>query len=216
VTAPLAAYAPLPVQGADAADAATLAAYVRDGIVSTLGNGREKTRRTFVYGPGGAVVGEKDTRFAVDYVSRLRAGAVQNDNLPDGGPFEAFFPGRFAPKNAEALSHPLETSGWTTPGADATKPMAWPDALHVEAYGYANAWWIDPALLRLLPQATDTRPGYFAVDGNGALDCEILLSFAPQTSYLIGLMMSATTMLACLAILLVAPIFGKRRERSHA
>ena len=86
----------------------------------------------------------------------------------------------------------------------------------MEAYGYANAWWIDPALLRLLPQATDTRPGYFTVDKNGALDCEILLSFAPQTSYLIGLMMSATTMLACLAILLVAPIFGKRRERSHA
>ncbi|UJX42764.1 hypothetical protein K9F62_08855 [Desulfovibrio sp. JY] len=209
----LATYAPLPVQGPDVADAATLAGYAKDGIVSTLGDGREKSRHAFLYGPGGAVVGKNDTRFVVDYVSKLRAGAVQNDNLPDGGPFEGFFPGRFTPKNAATLSHPLAPAGWAV--TNVGKPVAWPDALHVEAYGYANAWWIDPALLSLLPRATATTPGYYAVGQDGRIDCEMLLSFAPQTSYIIGLMISATAMFVCLVIILAGPFLSKRQGLSH-
>lgn len=204
------------VQGHDAADRATLAAYGRDGIVSTLGDGREKLHRVFTYGAGGAVTGKKDTRRVMGYVSTLRAGAVQNDNLPDGDPLEAFFPGRFTPRNDQTLAHPLDPAGWNIAGVTAGKPVAWPDALHVEAYGYANAWWIDPALFSLLPRAAKDRPGYFAVDEHGRIACEMLLSFAPQTSYLIGLAVSAASFLACLTVLGIGPFFlRKHREPSH-
>lgn len=212
----LAGYAPLPVQARDAADARELAGYLDRGAVSTLGDGAVKRRRAFVYGPGGAVTGSRETAVSVAYVSRLRAGAVQNDNLPAGRLTEAFFPGAIVPRDAETLSHPLDPAGWVLSGADGRKPVAWPDALHVEAYGFANAWWLDPALLTRLPEAGADRPGYFVRRPDGRLDFEVLLSFAPQTSYWIGLGASATAYLLCLAVLGLGPFVGKRRGTSDA
>jgi|GEM_PF-4263125 len=211
----LAAYKPFPVQGTDAAGVRELAGYAERGLISTLGRGDNKRRQGFLYGPGGRVTGETDQTFAVDYVSTLRAGAVQNDNLPPAGLTEAFFPGRFTPKTPEAASRPLDAAGWAVADAG-TAPVALPDALHVEAYGFANAWWIAPELLALLPQAGAQKSGYYLRRPDGGLDFEILLSFAPQTSYRIGLAASAAVMAGCLGVLLVGPFLGKRRENPHA
>ncbi|WP_428564044.1 MAG: hypothetical protein ACP59X_01515 [Solidesulfovibrio sp. DCME] len=209
-------YAPAPIQAGDAADPAALAGLIARGTVSTLGDGRPKAHGGFVYGPGGAVVGRTETTEAVAYVSRPRAGAVQNDNLPGARLTESFFPGAIAPKDAATLARPLDPAGWRPDGADGQKPVAWPDALHLEAYGFANAWWLDPALLALLPEAGPDRPGYFARRPDGRLDYEVLLSFAPQTSYWIGLGSSAAVFAACLAVLCLGPLFGNRREKPHA
>jgi hypothetical protein len=203
-------------QDADQADAATLADYVKQGFVSTLGRGETVTRRAFRYGPGGRVMGEDISEASVAYVSRLRAGAVQNDNLPAGGPIEAFFPGALRPKDADAVTRPLAPANWVVDGAGTDRPVAWPDALHVEAYGFANAWWLDPALTALLPEAQPDRPGYFARRPDGGVDFEMLLSFAPQTSYLIGLAGSGVVYAGCLAVLAIGPFFGQRREKPHA
>ena len=95
--------------------------------------------------------------------------------------------------------------------------IAWPDALHLEVYGFANAWWFDPAILRLLPEAGSEKPGYFTRRADGGLDFEVLLSFAPQTSYLMGLAGSAAAYAVCLAVLVAGPFFAaKRREKPHA
>ena len=207
---------PDPVQGSDQADRRELADYASRGLLSTLGDGKQKTRRDFVYGPGGRVVGETGQAFTVDYVSHLRAGAIQNDNLPGARPTEAFFPGRFEAASSDAAAHPLDVAGWNVSAAGSAPPVALPEALHVEAYGFANAWWITPELVRLLPEAIKDRPGYFIRRPDGGLDFEMLLSFAPQTSYLIGLAGSATVVAVCLAVLAAGPFVRKRQEKPHA
>lgn len=211
----LTAYAPPGVQAEDVSGPAELADLIARGAVSTLGDGSPRTHQGFLYGPGGAVVGETASHATVGYVSRLRAGAVQNDNLPGARLTEAFFPGAFTPRDADALARPHDPSVWRLSGADGQTPVAWPDALHLEAYGFANAWWLDPAILQLLPQATADRPGYFTRRPDGRLDFEVLLSFAPQTSYWIGLGCSAAAFAGCLAVLCLGPLIGNRREKSH-
>ncbi len=212
----LPSYVPSPAAGPDAATAGELAGYLARGEVSTLGDGDPKTRQVFVYGPGGAVAGRTQTRTAVSFVSRRVAGSVQNDNLPGPRLTEGFFPAAFAPRDPATLTRPLDPAGWTVAGAGEGRPVAWPDALHLEAYGFANAWWLDPAILRLLPEAAADAPGYFARRPDGSLDFEVLLSFAPQTSYLMGLAGSAAAYAACLAVLVVGPFATKRREKPHA
>jgi len=209
-----AAYRPFPIQGADQAAPAQLADYLAKGLVTTLGAGADKTRAGFLYGQGGRVTGETTTRFAVDYVSPLVAGSIQNDNLPDAGLTEAFFPAGFVPATDQAATKPQDPSGWIAPRAGGLTAL--PDALHVEAYGFANAWWLPPGLVRLLPEALGDRPGYFATRPDGGMDFEMLLSFAPQTSYLIGLMVSAAAYAACLAVISGGFFFLRRRERVHA
>ena len=213
----LAAYVPPPAAGTDAASARELGEAIASGAISTLGDGSPKVRKGFVYGRGGAVSGETRATTTVGYVSRPIAGSMQNDNLPGFRLAEAFFPGAYAPKDAETLSHPLDPAGWAVTGDAAGKPVAWPDALHLEAYGFANAWWFDPAILRLLPEAGPEKPGYFTRRADGGLDFEVLLSFAPQTSYLMGLAGSAAAYAVCLAVLVAGPFFAaKRREKPHA
>ena len=214
LTSLLAAYRPFPVQGQDQADAAELAEAVAKGLVTTLGSGADTSRSGVLYGEGGRTTGETTARFTVDYVSPLTAGAIQNDNLPDAGLTEPFFPARFTPASAQAAARPQEPAGWIAPVSGGV--IALPDALHVEAYGFANAWWLPPGLVRLLPEATGDRPGYFARRPDGGMDFEMLLSFAPQTSYLIGLMGSAVVYAACLAVIVVGFFVVGRRERAHA
>lgn len=210
----IAAYQPFPVEGLDQAGTAELAGYVAKGLVTSLGGGENKTRTGFLYSQGGRAAGETTARFAVDYVSPLVAGAIQNDNLPDARPTEAFFPAAFAPASAQAVNRPQDPAGWSAPTTGG--PAALPDALHVEAYGFANAWWLPPGLVRLLPEAAGDRPGYFAAGPDGGVDFEMLLSFAPQTSYLIGLMVSAAVYALCLAVIVGGFFVVLRRERDHA
>ncbi|MFP5258840.1 MAG: hypothetical protein ACLGQH_07440 [Acidobacteriota bacterium] len=211
----LAAYRPFPVEGLDQAGQAELGGYLVKGLVSTLGNGENKARVGLLYGPGGRATGETTSRFAVDYVSPLTAGAIQNDNLPGATLTEAFFPDRFRPASDQAGSKPQDPAGWSAP-ENADRRVALPDALHVEAYGFANAWWLPPGLVRLLPEATADRPGYYAARPDGAVDFELLLSFAPQTSYLIGLLASAAVYAGCLAVIVGGFAVLRRRERTHA
>ena len=210
----LAAYRPFSVQGLDQAGPAELAGYVAKGLVTSLGSGANQSRTGFLYGQGGRVAGETESRFAVDYVSPLVAGSIQNDNLPDTRLTEAFFPAAFTAASGQAATRPQDPAGWSAPAGDGLAAL--PEALHIEAYGFANAWWLPPALLHLLPKASDDRPGYFALHPDGAVDFELLLSFAPQTSYLIGLMISAAAYAACLAVIIAGPFLARRRESPHA
>ena len=51
---------------------------------------------------------------------------------------------------------------------------------------------------------------------DGRMDFEMPLSFAPQTPYLIGLMVSAIMYAACIAVSAVGFFVARRRERAHA
>lgn len=210
----------------DQADREELARLIREGKISTLGDGREKTRRTYVYGPGGRAVETRLETFRAAFVSKPEAGSIQNDNLPEGGLFETLFTGGFSLREEAAVSPdgqtrseipaPLDPEAWSVFGADGKAPILWPDLFHLDADGYANCWWLDPALLAKLPQAGQDRSGYFTRNPDGSMDFELLLDFGPQKFYLIGLMISATVMAACAAYLLLFGILGRiRRGRAH-
>jgi len=88
--------------------------------------------------------------------------------------------------------------------------IEWPDIFHWEVNSYANSWWIDPAILRVLPEASKEEQGYYTVNGDGTVDFEVILEFWPQRLLYVGLFISSTTLVFCLICL----IYGFLRTRA--
>lgn len=184
-------YRVFPDNARDQADPEELARYVSQGFVSTLGDGREKTRVTARYGAGGRVTGRDVTRFTVDYVSRRVQTSLQNDNLPEVPLFAAWREGGFVPAGPpDPAADPLDPAAWKAEGANRGLPLAWPEVLHWQANGYANVWWVDPNLLACLG---DKKRNYVRENPAGGVDLELVLEFRPQRFYLLGLAVSAAT-----------------------
>mgnify|MGYP000967500744 CR=1 FL=1 len=195
-----------------------LAGLVRQGLVTTLGDGAGKSRRTYVYGRGGRVIADNREDYAVDFVSKPEAGSIQNDNLPDADLFATLNAGTLVMASEASVAQngrttpeipdPLDPDVWSVSGADGVAPVLWPDLFHLDANGFANCWWMDPAILSKLPEAGPDTPGYYARNPDGSYDFEALLDFGPQKFYLIGLMASGAVMAACLIYLAVFGLWG--------
>jgi hypothetical protein len=198
----------------DQASAAELKDYLAKGFVSTLGNGAEKTRRADLYGPGGRVTGTRTDAYRVDFVSKRFMTSLQNDNLPAPPLTATWREGSFDPVDAKLADEaPLAASSWRTEGADEGRAMAWPELLHWQAQGYANAWWIDPALFTSLG-ANESR--YVRTNPGGGVDVRFIIEFRPQRFYLMGLAVSGLTVAAgllALAGLTVRARFARRTAR---
>lgn len=208
-----AAYRVFPGNEADQADPAELTGYLGRGLVTTLGNGKEKVRTALEYGPGGRTVARREERFTVDFVGKRFLTSLQNDNLPGTSPWGAWSAGGFEPAGPGADFDPLAGNAWTAPGADRGIPLAWPELLHWQADSYANAWWIDPAVLDGLGAA---RERYARPSPAGGLDMELLIEFRPQRFYLLGLAASALTVGVCLTFLAWTGLRGLcRREAAR-
>jgi hypothetical protein len=89
----------------DQASPAELSAYVEKGVVTSLGDGREKTRIKKRWQDWHEVPVGKES-YSVDFVSRQNYGSIQNNNLPDGPFYETWFLHRvFAPAHVTANSY---------------------------------------------------------------------------------------------------------------
>lgn len=208
----LAAYKPLADNEDDQATAGELKEYVAKGLVSALGDGREKSREILVYGEGGKVVERRREAFAVDFVARMQLGSVQNDNLPVPSPYAAWRHGTLTPIDPSGQGFdPLVAASFRAEGAADGLPLAWPEALHWQAGGFGNAWWIEPALLASLggDAARYVRP-----NPAGGVDVELLIEFGPQRFYVLGLMASGLTVAVSLMALALMGLLALVRQRS--
>lgn len=205
-------YRVFPDNARDQADSEELAGYVRQGFVSTLGDGREKTRVTARYGPAGRVMGRDTTRFMVDFVSKRVRTSLQNDNLPQVPLGATWKEGSFVPASPSgSVDAPLDPSSWKVEGADRNLALAWPEILHWQANGYANLWWVDPNLLACLG---DREWSYVRENPSGGVDLELILEFRPQRFYLLGLAVSACTAGLSLLALAGLGVAALARRRS--
>lgn len=69
-------------------------------------------------------------------------------------------------------------------------------APHTVALGYANEWLIDPTSIQ-----KQFREEYYSVNPDGGIDVELLVYFRPQSYFYVGLLITATALVACLATL---------------
>jgi len=76
--------------GAEQAAAAELSQYVRNGWVTTLGNGESRKINHYHYTPISRKLIDTES-YAVDFVSKNNYGTIQNDNLRNGSVFETLF-----------------------------------------------------------------------------------------------------------------------------
>jgi hypothetical protein len=70
------------------------------------------------------------------------------------------------------------------------------DNTHQLVDGYANGWTIDPNYIK-----QNFNPSYYKVNPDGSIDIELILYFKAQSYLYVGLIVSGTTLLACLGYL---------------
>lgn len=191
----------------DQADGQEVAGDLRSGWLSTLGDGAEKIRRTRIYGPGGKTMGGMVEAYTVGFVGRRFLTSLQNDNLP-AVPFwatwreGAILPVASGGKEPDGVEL-LAPASWRVEGADAGLALPWPDAFHWQANGFANVWWLEPALLEALGP---DKERYVRRNPHGGLDMELIIEFRPQRYYLLGLGVSALTVALSLLTLGLATL----------
>ena len=200
---------------ADQAAPDELGEFVAKGYVSTLGDGSPKVRKANVYGPGGKVTGIRADEFTVDFVSKRFLTTVQNDNLPEPGLTATWSEGSLDPSDPSRLgdpsADPLSPAFWRASGAGEARPIPWPELLHWQAQGYANAWWIEPGIVACMGQDA-TR--YVRPNPAGGVDMEFVIEFRPQRFYLMGLAVSAFTVTLALAALALLSVRARMRGQS--
>lgn len=175
--------------------------FVDKGWVSTLGDGAEKSRKHYGFDEDGRDYVDHVETYTVDFVSRAYHRSIQNDNLPAGAYDENWGAGQIAANADEWLDvdEPFAKAHWTASSGTGTG-YQWPAELHWVVNGFANSWWLDPRLVRLLPQATQSQPGYWR-EGPEGIDFEVVVEFEPQRYFLTGAAISLGTLGVCLVVL---------------
>lgn len=91
-----------------------LSSYIKNRLVTTLGDGEEKNKEHDEWGEGKRTIDYVE-KYKIKFISKNFNGTIQNDNLPDGKVWETWF------------EDPVGN-----------------DANHLMVNGYANGWLIDP------------------------------------------------------------------------
>ncbi|NJB68699.1 hypothetical protein GGQ74_002372 [Desulfobaculum xiamenense] len=198
------------------ADAEALRDFVARGIVSTLGDGGQRARKHYGFDENGRDYVDHVETYSVGFVSRDYDRSVQNENLPDGAWNENHSAGRIVPtvEDVAGSAAPFAAENWRLePGGGSS--VAWPEALHWVANGFANSWWIDPALVRMLP-GPDSAASYWREGAQGGTDFEIVVEFQPQQYLQAGAAISLGTLAACLIVLAVGALWRRMRRRASA
>lgn len=94
----------------DQASKETLEDFLREGLITTLGDGKEKTIIHQKMKNNNAIF-DYEEKYMIDFISKNFQGTIQNDNLPDGKRYETWF------------KEPMEKN-----------------TNHLKANGYANSW----------------------------------------------------------------------------
>lgn len=148
-----------------------LAEYIRQGWVSTLGNGNEKVVKHWK-GRDNAREWDYQETSPVDFVSKNLYGTIQNDNLPSGAFYETWF----------------------------RKPLA-EKVDHAMVNGYANSWIINTEALCAERSDPLRQTGTCQRNADGTYDLELVVEFWPQRLYYLGWSISGLTLLFSLVYL---------------
>lgn len=204
----------------DQAGAGELREFIAKGLVTYLGDGLQKKRMHYAYLANGQKRLDHIENYAVDFISKDVHGTIKNDNLPSGQLTETLAPGKLVMKSAathkekqnsaSTAPHTLSPERWSIDGGLNKTAVILPDILHWQVNGYANSWWIDLNLLRLLPEDRDEARGFYTVNADGTLDFEFVIEFWYQRLFYMGLLVSGTTLLFSIAYLVSAKFRRKR------
>jgi hypothetical protein len=179
----------------DQANDYELTDYLSRGWVTSLGNGKEKE---IVHNVWEGMKEEVDyvEKYKIDFISKNFQGTIQNDNLPAGNFWETWMASKFQnnPKNKSRIF------------SGAGKPIELPEENHLMANGYANSWIID------VDKICSENADKCVKNADGSYDFEMVVEFWPQRLFYIGLVISGSTLLACLMFL----AYDWRRKRSVA
>jgi hypothetical protein len=84
------------------------------------------------------------------------------------------------------------------------------DDSHTMIYDYANSWTIDPQYI-----IDNYPPEYYKLNEDGSIDIEMVLYFKPQSYFYLGLIISLTTLILCIAYLIYDFIKAKKLKRKY-
>ena len=203
----------------DQASLEELKVFLEKGFVSDLGDGQPKERKHLRYLESGAEKLDHVETYTIDFISKDFKGTIQNNNLPAGHFWESWLPGKLVldcPRTKRGDVDPaceIEPDSWKIDKGVKSDLVEWPDIFHWKVNSYANSWWIDPAILRLLPEASKEKQGYYTVNPDGTVDFEMVLEFWPQRLFYVGLFISSTTLVFCLIYLIYG--FLNTRFKRH-
>lgn len=113
----------------------------------------------------------------IDFISKNFKGTIQNDNLSNGKFYDTL------------LSNNLVTI---------------PDAYHLMANGYANAWYINPDKLCIKNQCS--------INADGTYNIELIVDFEPQRILLLSSFISGFTLLFCLGYIILVSLINRKSK----
>ncbi|HRZ85591.1 MAG TPA: hypothetical protein P5277_02315 [Candidatus Paceibacterota bacterium] len=83
------------------------------------------------------------------------------------------------------------------------------DGSHEMVFDYANGWTIDPQYIK-----DNFSKEYYTENPDGSINVELVLYFKPQSYFYLGLIISITTFILCIAYLIYD--FVKRHKKRHS
>lgn len=163
-----------------------LADYINNGLVSDLGDGKEKEIKHEKWENGREKL-DYIEKYNIDFISKNFQGTIQNDNLSEGRFWETWFP----TKDGSRLPRFARN--------DSVIQLS--DTNHLTVNGYANSWIIETDKIcgRSFDVAQDDK--FCVKNSDGTYDFELVVEFWPQRLFYIGLFISGTTLLSCLIYL---------------
>jgi len=166
----------------DQADINELKEYIQKGWVSNLGDGQEKEIKHLTWENNKEKL-DYTEKYNIDFVSKNFQETIQNENLPSGHIWETWF------------QEPIDNN-----------------ENHLMVNGYANSWVIDPTDICQQVESLKSSGSQDSIcvkNPDGSYDFEVVVEFWPQRLFYIGLGISGTTLILCLAYL----IYDYRKNR---
>lgn len=179
----LASYKILDGNEADQATKDELTSFINQGLVSNLGNGTEQTINHQML-EGNTEKFSFSEKYTVDFISKNFQGTIQNDNLPAGKIWETWFARKPGSSNNGRV-------------------IQLPDENHLVANGYANSWTVDP-------NSVCSNNSNCIKNADGTYDFELVVDFWPQRLFYLGLLISGSILLGCVAYLV---LFWRKNKR---
>jgi hypothetical protein len=177
----------------DQATKTELVDFIKNGWVTTLGDGKTKTIEHMKWENMKQKLDYKE-KYSIDFISKNFQGTIQNDNLPSGSIFETWFKNPIEDKNH------LMANGYAN---------SWV----VDVDSICNA--TSSAGKQTPPQASPSKgeeAGRCVKNADGSYDFEMVVEFWPQRLFYIGLAISGTTLLLCIGYLIYD---WRRRKRKN-
>ena len=185
----------------DQASKEELQDFISKGLVTALGDGKERTIKHMKYENGKEKL-DYIKKYKIDFVSKNFQDTIQNDNLLTGPFWETWMAGNWLSKDRKWTDRFLDF-------ARNDKVVQIPDENHLMVNGYANSWIIDP-------DEICKNQGFCIKNDDGTYDMELIVEFWPQRLFYIGLGISGMTLLSCLGYLVIDFVNKRKVKGSYA